>query len=1126
MKCSNCQNELISIFRCRYCSKTVCSLKCLELHCSNFHSVKNNTSTSLTRINSPYLLQGFLNSTIVYDSFYSLDNFVPIYDEKGKVQIIGSGSYGQVYLALHILNKKYYAIKHMDKKKLFSLLHSLNSIQKEIDIQSKIDHPNIVKLLYVKETHISYDLVMEYASMGNLFHYIRKYKGLNEDKTFSLFIQVVNAVNFMHSNDLIHRDIKPENILIFDNNIIRLCDFGWCVKLEGHQRGTFCGTTEYMSPELVNHQGYGKEIDVWSLGILLYEMIHGYSPFRPNKPKFNEKEVMENIKNHNLIFGKTVSDECKNLIYHLLDPDINKRYNVEDIYNSDFVKKYEKMNYCFPDINLVQLYNKKIRQNNEQNLFDNINKNDENININNLNNIITSNIEINKNNLFNSNNRYLNNRNNYQMQESRNIYNTYNNNNPKYQNFSNYDLTRDNYFINMNKNATNKQNLNEFNKYSNYLNIFSNEPKNEISKKELDNIFNNNEKQNMDLYNFNDNERHPQDNEKYINYNNNSFFILMGDNETNNMKIKNGEENYLNKINDKLWNNSINNNNIPNDNNISNNQYIEINQKEISHLNNQSQIKNVDNKSVNYNYYYNFNNYNNNYTNNFFNHNYDQISPNSLSKKILVTNYNINSLNQNSNNSNINIIIDKIHTPSTIPTSDKANQGGQKIIIKQKKISEFDVGEEKYNLSDREQNENEHSAIKINLNHEQQKINNRKYLSRSDYSIMNKKKKEEKVKNIFIKKLDIGEIKLDNFNQINNSQRINHQKEDNSDIERVEQYLLKNKIYKNKKDSNYKIMKNISEPNIKENEVIINKFIKIPNSNITKRKKIKRLLSERNINEMKDKGRNQKLEKENIIMKINKEKVVFNEKLGNKKNISKNNNQIKKDDSNKKENYIGDLLCSIFNVFDSKKDKKNEINIMDKESKYNNNTHKSLITKLKSRESSNKNNNINYTKSNSFIRIEKDSKKNNKNSSFIRINNKKNKVISLGLSQFEDSEPNDKKKIKNVIYTQPNLDVKENNKNILNTKNILRNHFSSLDIKIKNNEKEQKRNHKIIEIPINSKCRNIKHKNIKNLNDTNLNNSIIITPKKKNIFNRVHPFKLIGAFKKELTDYSQQKFEI
>ena len=462
MKCLNCQTDLISIFRCRYCSQTLCSLQCLEDHCSKFHSMKKESLSNSSKINSPYLLQGFLNTSIIYDSFYSLDNFVPVYDENGKVQIIGSGSYGQVYLALHILNKKYYAIKHMDKKKLFSLLHSLNSIQKEIDIQSKIDHPNIVKLLYVKETHISYDLVMEYASMGSLFHYIRKYKGLNENKTFSLFIQVVNAVNFMHSNDLIHRDIKPENILIFENNIIRLCDFGWCVKLEGHQRGTFCGTTEYMSPELVNHQGYGKEIDVWSLGILLYEMIHGYSPFRPNKPKFNEKDVMENIKNHNLIFGKTVSDECQQLIYHLLDPDINKRYNVEDIYNSSFVKKYEKLNYSFPDANLVQHYNK-------QNINANI-KNNENIDIN---NIITPKFEIirNINSLNNNNILYLNN-NNYQIPESRNFY--YANNSQKLKNLTSYEINSGIYFESITNNGDlYEQNTNE-NKYSNNMNIFLN----------------------------------------------------------------------------------------------------------------------------------------------------------------------------------------------------------------------------------------------------------------------------------------------------------------------------------------------------------------------------------------------------------------------------------------------------------------------------------------------------------------------------------------------------------------------------------------------------------------------------------------------------------------------------
>ena len=422
--------------------------------------MKNNISSNVNRINSPYLIQGFLNSSIIYDSFYSLDNFAPIYDGNGKMHIVGSGSYGQVYLALHFLNKKYYAIKHMDKKKLFSQLHSLESIQKEIDIQSRIDHPNIVKLLYVKETHLSYDLVMEYASNGSLFHYIRKYKGLNENKTFSLFIQVVNAINFMHSNDLIHRDIKPENILIFENNIIKLCDFGWCVKLEGHQRGTFCGTTEYMSPELVNHQVYGKEIDVWSLGILLYEMIHGYSPFRPNKPKFNEKDVMENIKNHNLIFGKTVSDECKRLIYHLLDPDINKRYTVEDIYNSDFVKKYEKLHYDYPNNSLIQLYNGKINKSSEQNINNAIinNINDENINFNNNNNIINSNSEINKNKSINNNITYIN---NYQISEPRNEYNNiYTNNNQKMKNIENdnikkevlFDYNHNGYFYSQNMN--------------------------------------------------------------------------------------------------------------------------------------------------------------------------------------------------------------------------------------------------------------------------------------------------------------------------------------------------------------------------------------------------------------------------------------------------------------------------------------------------------------------------------------------------------------------------------------------------------------------------------------------------------------------------------------------------
>ena len=1095
--------------------------------------MKNNISTNVNRINSPYLIQGFLNSSIIYDSFYSLDNFAPIYDGNGKMHIVGSGSYGQVYLALHFLNKKYYAIKHMDKKKLFSQLHSLESIQKEIDIQSRIDHPNIVKLLYVKETHLSYDLVMEYASNGSLFHYIRKYKGLNENKTFSLFIQVVNAINFMHSNDLIHRDIKPENILIFENNIIKLCDFGWCVKLEGHQRGTFCGTTEYMSPELVNHQVYGKEIDVWSLGILLYEMIHGYSPFRPNKPKFNEKDVMENIKNHNLIFGKTVSDECKRLIYHLLDPDINKRYTVEDIYNSDFVKKYEKLHYDYPNNSLIQLYNGKINKSSEQNINNAIinNINDENINFNNINNIINSNSEINKNKSINNNITYINN--NYQISEPRNEYNNiYTNNNQKMKNIENDNIKKEVLFDYIHNGYFYSQNLN--NDYSNnvYLCINNdNSRKNNISNNdiniansELNNIFNNNnnnnkikEEENIKNYYLENEEKHPQDKRKNRNeiMDNNSFLRLYEENNKNNsVGISNYSNiNYSKEIdNNNIWNNPINDNNLSQLNNISNIQYIKINQNE-KKIENYQSTKNNDNNSINYNYYYNFNNYNNNYTNNYYNNNYHQISPN----QIQISNYNINSVNSNMNNSNIKIILDRSKTASTIATSSNKIKKENKL-IKQKRISEFEIGEEKYNLSEKEQNDNEQSAIKINVNNEQQKINNRKYLSRSDYSIFNKNKnKEEKGKNIFIKKLDIGEIKIENSNNnINISERLNEQNNNISSVENVEQYLLKNKLNKNNKEKIYKMNINSSEPNINQKRFNDKKSIKISNTNSIEKKNIKRrLLSEKNTNEnIKDKEENKI-----IINKINQEKKDYTNNL-RYKIINKENNPIEKNDLKRKEdNYIGDLLCSLFNIFDSKSDKKNEINIMKKENKYSNNTHKSLNSK------SNNINNIHFNKNRSFIKMDKSNKSLNTNSSFIKINNKRSKVISLGLSQIESNcEINNNKKIKkiSIINTQPNLDNKENNKNIINYNNVLKHHVSSNNINVNKYQKLKSKENKIIEIPINSNSINITHKNNKKLDDyNNLNNSKIITPKKRNIFNRIHPFILLRDFKKELTNYSQ-----
>ena len=363
MKCRNCFKVIFSQIKCNLCNNLFCSNSCLESHLfinhrsANLQKNKIYEKPKIERINnneniipysifSPYITEGYISNQIKYESIYDLNNFIPVL-EFNSPKIIGIGSYGKVYLYRNITDKKLYAIKHLDKMILCKSIHTIKRIYDEINIQSRIHHQNIVRLLNVKENDKSIYLIMEYANTGSLFKYIRDKQCLSEEESFKFFSQIINAIYFLHKNDFIHRDIKPENILIFDNKVCKLCDFGCCVELNGKQRSTYCGTTEYMSPEIVNKMEYSKEIDIWSLGILLYEMIHGYSPFNPNNEYYNTKEVIDKIKIHDLHFDINISKECKDLICHLLDKNAKNRYKIEDIFNSDFIKKYEKKKLYF-----------------------------------------------------------------------------------------------------------------------------------------------------------------------------------------------------------------------------------------------------------------------------------------------------------------------------------------------------------------------------------------------------------------------------------------------------------------------------------------------------------------------------------------------------------------------------------------------------------------------------------------------------------------------------------------------------------------------------------------------------------------------------------------------------------
>lgn len=304
------------------------------------------SQSSFLQVPSKFITHGVYSKHLSEDPSLTISNFNPVIQSSGHPVIIGSGTFSVVYLYKHKITEKEYAIKHMIKSKVKESCGNLDAVYKEVKIQSKIKHNNITQLYSINETEDDFKLVLEYSKDGNLFKIINKV-GVTEDQAFHFFIQTVNAVYFLHENNLIHRDIKPENLLLNkdENYNIKLCDFGWCSEVEIGNRKTFCGTFEYMAPEIIREEPYDKSIDIWALGVLLYEMIYGYSPFRAEQwSQDKTKDTLMNILQRKLKFDNPdieISHECKTLIEAMVEPDINKRISIKDILVSDFVKKYE-----------------------------------------------------------------------------------------------------------------------------------------------------------------------------------------------------------------------------------------------------------------------------------------------------------------------------------------------------------------------------------------------------------------------------------------------------------------------------------------------------------------------------------------------------------------------------------------------------------------------------------------------------------------------------------------------------------------------------------------------------------------------------------------------------------------
>lgn len=250
---------------------------------------------------------------------------------------IGVGGFGEVWKVIHKATNKLYVIKVIDKKNIIEQ-KMVDQMNREIEIMYKVNHPHVVKLINHFEDDDKFYLIMLYASRGQLYQLLKKSHRFDQRTAAQFMREVLEAVKYLHSFNppIIHRDIKPENILLDENSRIKLADFGWSnFKSDETSRVTYCGTPEYLSPEMVRKQGHGTNVDIWSLGVLLFELLAGHAPFSG----INQEELFNNIRKLKINWPSDFPPLAKNLITKILKLNPLERITIDEILSHSWFEK-------------------------------------------------------------------------------------------------------------------------------------------------------------------------------------------------------------------------------------------------------------------------------------------------------------------------------------------------------------------------------------------------------------------------------------------------------------------------------------------------------------------------------------------------------------------------------------------------------------------------------------------------------------------------------------------------------------------------------------------------------------------------------------------------------------------